>query len=80
MKVDDIFWHDFVACGLHLTPDGYIQSRKNNRTVLVHRFVINAGPETIVDHVNRVRTDNRRHNLRFVTASENRKNSGQVLK
>ena len=80
MKVDDNFWHDFVDCGLNLSPDGYPQSRKNNRTVLVHRFVANAPPGSIVDHINRIRTDNRRCNLRFVTSSENNRNRERYSK
>lgn len=43
---------------------------KRWRTIKIHRLVISALPNTIVDHINRNRLDNRRSNLRIVTASE----------
>jgi hypothetical protein len=44
--------------------------------VYLHRMVLKAQPGHIVDHINRDRLDNRRENLRFVTARENCENRG----
>ena len=75
MKVDEEDWHDLLDGGLNLTPDGYVQTRKRGITVLAHRHVMRAPPGTIVDHINRVRTDCRKENLRYVTASQNLRNT-----
>lgn len=63
--------------------EGYAQSHVKRKTVLMHRL-INATPEGLAtDHINRVRLDNRRENLRSVTVAENNKNrtvKGTVFK
>lgn len=74
MKVDPEDWHEYLSGGLNLSPDGYVQTRKNGVTVLVHRHAMRAPPGSIIDHINRIRTDCRKENLRFVTAAENLKN------
>jgi len=38
--------------------------------VLMHRMIAGAKQGEIVDHINRIKTDNRRENLRIVTARE----------
>lgn len=62
-----------------------IQINKTNKTFKVHRLVA----ETFlgekdgnyqVDHINRVRHDNRLENLRWVTPSENNANRGNISK
>lgn len=44
------------------------------RPMLMHRFILNAPPSLTVDHINQVKWDNRRSNLRLATASQNRGN------
>src|SRR5262249_16048837 len=44
-------------------------------TVLMHRFILGLLPGVLADHSNRVRTDNRRANLRVVTHAENALNA-----
>src|SRR4051812_25890520 len=51
--------------------DGYAISWKNGR---MHRFIMNAEKGQIVDHINGNKLDNRKSNLRFVTASQNAQN------
>lgn len=43
--------------------------------IRMHRFIIRAEKGQIVDHINFVRTDNRKENLRIVTASVNCQNT-----
>ena len=58
---------------------GYVQCSLNRKTYRKHRiiaqqFIPNPNNLPCVDHRNRVRTDNRIENLRFVSVSENSKN------
>ena len=42
--------------------------------VYMHRFILNAGPDQLVDHINGQPLDNRRQNLRLVTPQQNGQN------
>jgi hypothetical protein len=54
---------------------GYpITRHKENGTISMSRFIMEAEKGTIVDHINRDRKDNRRGNLRIVTHSQNAQN------
>jgi hypothetical protein len=58
-----------------LYTGGYIRSAKLRTSM--HRFLMSPIPDGMqVDHINRIRLDNRRSNLRIVTRSENMKNTG----
>ena len=46
-----------------------------NRTILMHRVILDAPPGMQVDHVNGDGLDNRRSNLRLCSASENSHNA-----
>lgn len=48
--------------------------RKNIKTVLMHRLIMNAPLGQIIDHANGNSLDNRKHNLRFATSSQNQAN------
>lgn len=59
----------------HLHPQGYAAAFADNRTTLMHRFLMDARPgDPQVDHENRRRLDNRRDNLRMATRQENQHN------
>lgn len=58
-----------------VTTKGYWRSRKLN--VSVHRFLLGDVPDgMVVDHINGDKSDNRRANLRVVTAHQNAMNNG----
>ena len=60
-----------------MRSDGYKQIMVNKKMYLAHRLVflyIDGEFPTFADHINRVRHDNRRVNLRSVTRAENQQN------
>lgn len=64
-------------------PKANIEIRGKKISVRVHRLVAEVfvhrpitSSEMVVDHINRCRADNRAENLRWVTARQNRFNSG----
>jgi hypothetical protein len=54
----------------YLGFDRYLGNRKSIRTLL-HRYIMNAPDGVMVDHINGDIQDNRKANLRLVTAKEN---------
>ncbi len=54
---------------------GYVMTRINGVRTYLHRYLLNAGSCTIVDHINGNTLDNRKCNLRLVTKSLNALNS-----
>lgn len=63
----------------HFGKDYYIKTdfRRNGvkKSVLLHRFILNAPSNMYVDHINHKPNDNRRNNLRLVTCSQNMMNT-----
>ena len=49
-------------------------------TLSLHRFIMNAKPEEMIDHVNGDKLDNRRENLRFCTPGQNQMNIKKRVK
>ena len=48
---------------------------ENRKLLLLHRFLINAQPYQEIDHINRIKTDARRQNIRICTRSQNAHNT-----
>ena len=55
----------------HLHGKGYVQGCIGGNAVLLHRFIMGAKGKEIVHHINGIKTDNRRENLKIVNASTN---------
>jgi hypothetical protein len=76
-KVKSKFWH--------CTSVGYIASSGKEKSLLLHRFILNKldfpgrGSNETVDHLNRNPLDNRKENLRIVT-SQTEQNLNQKKK
>ncbi|MCE5220222.1 MAG: hypothetical protein LLF98_02845 [Clostridium sp.] len=49
--------------------DGYVVARINDKGVKLHKFIMKTNKK--VDHKNRCKNDNRRHNLRVATNNQN---------
>lgn len=58
----------------HIGWRGYILSNINNKRVQLHRILMNAPKELVVDHIDGNILNNRKENLRIVTISENARN------
>lgn len=77
---------DFVAVNdfrWHLSAQGYVKREtgtagQGKKSFYLHREILGLAPDDPrqVDHKNRNRLDNRRSNLRAVTAAENAQNRG----
>ena len=52
----------------------YVFAFCDNTKFSLHRFLLNAGDEDIVDHINHDETDNRKSNLRLCNTQENTRN------
>lgn len=73
---------EFIPC---IDNDGYYQLRvKGHKSPLLHRliaetFIPNPDNLPCIDHINRIRTDNRIENLKWCTKEENNRNTKRSL-
>ena len=54
---------------------GYVAGKFNRKNIRMHRYIMEANEGDIIDHINGIRHDNRRENLRFSTTIKNAQNS-----
>ena len=70
--IDSDMTEAFASKRWHKKASGYIISKKRGQCKKhLSHFVLGVGDNVIVDHINRNKTDNRRDNLRIVTAEQN---------
>lgn len=55
---------------------GYIVSNNNQKPLYLHRVIMNCDKHLQVDHINHIKSDNRKNNLRICNTSENIRNRG----
>ena len=61
-----------------LRKDGYVGGKIGKKSVLLHRFILNASDGVEIDHLDRVKLNNRRDNLRESDRYQNTANRGTV--
>ena len=71
--IDEIKYVDVSKYIWHIS-NGYASTHIKNKIISMHRFLINAEEETIVDHINNNKLDNRIENLRIVNRTINSHN------
>nr|DAZ13696.1 MAG TPA: endonuclease [Caudoviricetes sp.] len=58
-----------------INKHGYVETQKNKRKILMHRFIMNVPDDKDIDHINRIRCYNLKSNLNIVTKKENNQNN-----
>lgn len=71
VNVDEIDIERVAAHKWRLRWDGRLDAKINGRLTLLHRFILNAKPGEVIDHIDRNPTNNTRANLRFCTQQQN---------
>lgn len=69
-KIDPFNWSLLETGGLRYARRT-VRVAGRQKTVLLHRFIMDAGDDQIVDHINGDGLDCRRSNMRFVTKGQN---------
>lgn len=76
--VDERDYESLARYRWHCTANGYaartVIKRKRKKTIYMHRELLKAPARLQVDHCNQDKLDNRRENLRLVTAQQNTMN------
>lgn len=68
-KVSSMYW------GVSKGSEYVIHSDRKNGRIPLHRFLMDASDDMVVDHINHNRTDNRKVNLRICTVAKNNINT-----
>jgi hypothetical protein len=74
--VDDSDYESLSEYVWHLNGSGYAQTNIKDKSVFMHRFLLGLSYKDgfQCDHINGIRTDNRRKNLRVCSFEENMRN------
>lgn len=75
--IDDEDYDKIKHLRWRLSTIGYVTARDNvlKQEVYIHRLLLNAPNNLLVDHINKNKLDNRKINIRLVTKSQNAMNS-----
>lgn len=79
--VDDVefdFLSKFNWCVQHCSIKDYASRQVNGKIVRMHRFLMDAKEDEVVDHINGNSLDNRRSNLRKTTKGFNSRHRNRV--
>ena len=60
----------------HFDARGYVFTKPSKHALGMHRFIMNPKNDEYIDHINGIKYDNRRSNLRVCTNSQNLMNRG----
>lgn len=69
--IDDDDLERVSALTWWLNGPGYVDGWVNGKGCLMHRFIMGAKKGQEIDHINSIKLDNRKENLRFCTHLEN---------
>ena len=75
----------YKICGNHNKTDGYHQIKIDGKNFRIHRILyekyhnIKIPDNLVIDHINRIKTDNRIENLRIVSRNQNGQNINQRI-
>ena len=72
--LDDNDYERVIKYKWHYNWFGYAVGKVNGKRILLHRFILNAPKDKVVDHINGNTLDNRRSNLRLCSVKENVRN------
>jgi len=80
--VDDDYDGEYISTlKLNLNrKKGYVIYYENGKTKYLHKLICKTNKGYYVDHINRIKVDNRSCNLREATPSQNRVNSKDVIR
>ena len=64
-----------------ISSNGYLRAYDSDsgENIFLHRLVMNATKDDVIDHINHITTDNRKCNLRVVTYSQNSMNQKKKI-
>lgn len=72
--IDDDLTH-LLCVDWRITPDGYVRGSYNKTRWFIHRLIMNAPSDMVVDHIDGNPLNNIRNNLRICTRRQNSLNS-----
>lgn len=76
--VSDVDYEELSEYSWHLTKGGYVCGDVNGKFVRMHRYIMKALENTRVDHINKIKYDNRRKNLRIADVFINAQNKTKL--